>query len=125
MSPLLRELLGVLHENSSKHGKVFALTADGAAKRLKGRYGAPDSFSWEVLLSTCGTYLTNAPGFFGAANAYRSAKQLGHSVTVAEKHYTGLIRLAATAKTLDDAMGAAATLQRVSDARAKLITRSA
>lgn len=119
VSPLLRELLGVLHENSTKRGKVFALTADGAAsamKRLKGKYGAPESFSWQVLRSTCGTYLTNAPGIFGAASAYRSAKQLGHSVTVAEKHYVGLMRLPSTAKTLDDATGASAVLRRLVDA---------
>jgi integrase len=119
VSPLLRELLGVLHENGTKRGKVFALTADAAAaaaKRLKARYGAPEAFSWQVLRSTCGTYLTNAPGIFGAASAYRSAKQLGHSVTVAEKHYVGLIRLPSAAKTLDDATGAAAVLLRLVDA---------
>jgi integrase len=119
VSPLLRELLGVLHENGPKRGKVFALTADGAAaaaKRLKAKYSAPEAFSWQVLRSTCGTYLTNAPGIFGAASAYRSAKQLGHSVTVAEKHYVGLIRLPSTAKTLDDATGAAAVLRRLIDA---------
>jgi hypothetical protein len=51
----MRELLGVLHESSTKRGKVFALTADGAAaamKRLKAKYGAPESFSWQVLRST-------------------------------------------------------------------------
>jgi hypothetical protein len=69
-----------------------------------------------VLRSTCGTYLTNAPGIFGAASAYRSAKQLGHSVTVAERHYVGLIRLPVSAKTLDDATGVADALQRVTDA---------
>jgi hypothetical protein len=55
---------------------------------------------------TTGTYLTNAPGIFGAASAYRSAKQLGHSVAVAEKHYLGLVRgISPAARTLEDAMG--------------------
>jgi hypothetical protein len=44
-------------------------------------------------------------GHFGAASAYRSAKQLGHSVAVAEKHYLGLVReIPATARTLETAM---------------------
>ena len=41
---------------------------------------------------TCGTYLTNAPGIYGGASAFYSARQLGHGVEVAQKHYVGLIR---------------------------------
>jgi hypothetical protein len=62
---------------------------------------------------TCGTYLTNAPGIF-AASAYRSAKQLGHSVQVAEKHYLGLARgISPTARTLEAAMQIESVLGRV------------
>lgn len=107
VAPLLLEVLTKLHKASRKKGKVFALTYDGAssaAKRLRAKYEAPEAFSWQVLRSTCGTYLTNAPGIFGAASAYRSAKQLGHSVAVAERHYLGLIRLPPAAKTLEAAM---------------------
>jgi hypothetical protein len=58
-----------------------------------------------MLRATCGTYLTNAPGIFGAASAYRSAKQLGHSVAVAQRHYLGLIRgIPRDARTLEQAM---------------------
>lgn len=75
-------------------------------KRLKEQYGAPESFSWQVLRRTCGTFLTNAPGIFGAASAYRSARQLGHSVAVAvaEKHYLGVVKVPPEAMTLEDAM---------------------
>ena len=53
-----------------------------------------------------GAWLTNAPGIFGAASAYRSAKQLGHSVAIAEKCYLGLLRgIPREARTLDEAMG--------------------
>lgn len=116
VSPLLRDLLCALHANGSKRGKVFALTADraaAAAKRLKRKYGAPNAFTWQTQRSTCGTYLTNAPGIFGAASAYRSARQLGHSVIIAERHYVGLIRLPNTAKTLEAAMSVEAVLARV------------
>lgn len=33
-----------------------------------------------------------------------SARQLGHSVVVAEKHYTGVGRVSRDARTLEDAM---------------------
>ena len=56
--------------------------------------------------TACGTFLTNAPGIFGAASAYRSARQLGHSVAIAERHYLGLLRgIPREAHTLDEAMG--------------------
>jgi hypothetical protein len=62
-------------------------------------------FTWQALRRTCGTFLTNAPGIFGAASAYRSAKQLGHSVQIAERHYLGLVRgIARDARTLEVAM---------------------
>lgn len=63
-----------------------------AAKRLRCHFGAPEGFGWQMLRRTCGTYLTNAPSIFDAASAYQSAKQLGHSVQVAEKHYVDVAR---------------------------------
>jgi hypothetical protein len=57
------------------------------------------------LRRTTGTFLTNAPGIFGAASAYRSAEQLGHSVQVAERHYLGLVRgITPESRTLEAAM---------------------
>ena len=67
-------------------------------------FGAPP-FDWQVLRSTCATYLTNAPGIFGSATAFLSAKQLGHSVAIAEKHYLGVHRgIPRAARTLEAAM---------------------
>ena len=87
---------------------MFGLTegeAQAAAKRLREEYGAPESFTWQALRRAYGTFLTNAPGIFGAASAYRSAKQLGHSVQVAERHYLGLVRgIPREARTLEAAM---------------------
>jgi integrase len=75
------------------------LTAKGA----KG-FGAP-AFDWQTLRSSCATYLTNAPGIFGAATVFLSARQLGHSVAVAEKHYLNAFRgIPREARTLDAAM---------------------
>ncbi len=108
VSPALRTLLVTMHPDRAKNGPVFGLsraTAVAAAKRLRAEYGAPASFTWQALRRTCGTYLTNAPGIFGAASAYRSARQLGHSVQVAEKHYLGLVRgISPTARTVEAAM---------------------
>lgn len=86
-------------------------------KRLRASYGAPSSFEWQALRRTCGTFLTNAPGIFGAASAYRSARQLGHSVAVAERHYLGLERgIPREARTLEQAMQIEAEVQQILDA---------
>lgn len=107
VSPALRTMVAAMRPENAA-GPVFGVprsTVEAAAKRLRAEYGAP-AFTWQTLRRTCGTYLTNAGGIFGAASAYRSAKQLGHSVAVAEKHYLGLVRgIPATAKTLEAAMG--------------------
>lgn len=77
---------------------------DAARDRLVKKFGAP-KFDWQLLRSTCATYLTNAPGIFGAATVFLSARQLGHSVAVAEKHYLGVHRgIPREARTLDAAM---------------------
>jgi integrase len=108
VSAALRALLVKLHKQRGGQGRVFTLTeglVEAAAKRLKADYGAPNSFTYQGLRRTCETYLVNAPGIFGAASAYRAAKQLGHSVQVAEKHYLGLVRgIPRQARTLEAAM---------------------
>lgn len=107
VSPALRAMLAAMRVRSGGRGTVFQLSrgsAGAAIKRLQGEYGAP-AFSAQTLRRTCGTYLTNAPGIFGAASAYRSAKQLGHAVQVAERHYLGLVRgISREAQTLEAAM---------------------
>ena len=117
VSPALRTLLSSLRLRSGGRGYVFGgetpytvhqLTA--ARARLVADFGAPE-FSWKMLRSTCATYLTNAPGIFGAASIHLSSRQLGHSVAVAEKHYLGVHRgIPRDARTLDAAMQLEAAL---------------
>jgi integrase len=108
VSPTLRKMLATMHLASGGKGPVFAFSrtcADAAAKRLRSEYGGPAEFSWQALRRTCAVFLTNAPAIFGAASAYRSAKQLGHSVQVAERHYVDVARgISPAARTLDAAM---------------------
>ncbi|MEM7151311.1 MAG: tyrosine-type recombinase/integrase [Myxococcota bacterium] len=108
VSPRLRLLLQVM-QRCAQGSTVFegysAQSVSSARARLVRDFGAPH-FDWQGLRSTCGTYLTNAPSIFGAAAPFMSARQLGHSVVVAEKHYAGLLRgISPKARSLDAAMG--------------------
>ncbi len=107
VSPGLRTILKRMC--SQEHtGRVFGEhtgeSVSSARARLMRDFDAP-VFDWQGLRSTCGTYLSNAPSIFGAAAPFMSAKQLGHSVLVAERHYIGLLRgIPREARTLDEAM---------------------
>ena len=111
VSPALRTILKGMQKGKRDADFVFGgaepYTADmieAARDRMIELFDAP-KFDWQLLRSTCSTYLTNAPGIFGSASAYMSARQLGHSVTVAEKHYVGLHRgISRKATTLEAAM---------------------
>jgi integrase len=107
VSPALGTMLRAIRPNNAA-GSVFGLTRDEARtaeRRLRAEYGAPNGCGFQALRRTCGTFLTNAPGIFGAASAYRSARQLGHSVQVAERHYLGVVHVDPNARTLESAMG--------------------
>jgi integrase len=120
VSPRLRTLLKTLRLQAGEAPFVFGgaealdhYEADNARDRLIREFGAP-SFTWQRLRQTCGSYLTNAPGIYGAASAYRSAKQLGHSVQIAERHYLDVVRgISREARTLDDAMQIAGALDAI------------
>jgi len=120
VSPALRLLLARRQLATGGKGPVFGLTRftlDAAAKRLRD-YGAPRTFNWQALRRTCAVYLTNAPGIFGASSAYRSAKQLGHSVIVAERHYVDVAKgIPRDARTLEDAMQCAELIAEISKAQ--------
>jgi integrase len=129
VSPALRAMLAGMKLRAGRHADtlhVFGAAqpysvdmVEASRQRMMREYGAP-TFDWQGLRSTCATFLTNAHGIFGAASAYMSAKQLGHSVTVAERHYTGLIRgIPKGAHTLEAAMQIEPTM------RAMLATVSA
>lgn len=111
VSPALRSILNVMRDARKRHHAdlVFGLSPDeanAAGKRMTASFGAPLGSPWQKCRRTCGTYLTNAPGIFGAASAYRSARQLGHSVVVAERNYVGVVRgIPRHARTIESAMG--------------------
>lgn len=114
VSPALRTLLASMKlqagrdaEKQHVFGGAPGYTADlveSARARMIDEYGAP-RFDWQMLRSTCATYLTNSPGIFVAATVFLSARQLGHSVAVAERHYLGVHRgIPKDAHTLEAAM---------------------
>lgn len=117
ISPALRKMLAAMHLKSGGKGRVFGLTreeAKASLRRIVAGYGAPAGSTWQAFRRTCGCFLTNAPGIFGAASAYRSAKQLGHSVAVAERHYVDVVRgIPRDARTVEAAMQIEAELGRV------------
>lgn len=112
VSPALHRLLSAMKLRAAQQPYVFGgknpYTVDfveSTRERLIKEYGAP-AFSWQALRATCSTFLTNAPGIWGAATVFLSARQLGHSVAVAEKHYLGVHRgISRDARSLDEAMG--------------------
>lgn len=64
-------------------------------------------WTWKALRQTCGTYLACAPSIWSAASAYMTARFLGHSVQVSERHYLGVLRgLSPEARTIEAVMGA-------------------
>ncbi len=110
ITPLLEKLLATVKLKSTGEfvfGGAAQLPKSHAysvRRRLIKEFGAP-KFTWQMLRKTCGTFLSCSQGIYGSASAYRSAKRLGHSIEVAERHYVGLIRSVPTeAKTLEAAM---------------------
>jgi integrase len=88
-------------DNARGQGLLFKLTPDevkAARKRTIDDYGAP-TWSPQALRRTCSTYFTCA------FDAWRSAKSVGHSVVIAERHYAGLVDVPDDCETLEQAMG--------------------
>jgi integrase len=120
VSPALVHLLTVLKLRARDERYVFGGSApwsrhkvDAARERMIDKFGAPE-FRWQELRQTTATYLTNAPAIFPGASAWRSAKQLGHSVQIAERHYAKLHKsISPDAETLDDAMEIAGVLAEI------------
>lgn len=112
VAPVLVRLFERLRLTSGGSPFVFGRAAplprgivEAARKRLVKHYGAPP-FAWQVLRSTCATFSMNAPALFGTAGAFQSARRLGHSVVIAERHYAGLLPdVSHDARTIEAAMG--------------------
>lgn len=113
--PTVKDILGALPRRGEyvfgsvdEKGVSHPLSRD-VNKRWKNALqgSAAGKWTWQHLRQTTGTWLTNSPGIFGGSSAYRSARQLGHRVQVAEEHYLGLMRgIPPSATTLEDAMKA-------------------
>jgi integrase len=89
------------HERGKPNDRIFDFTADevrAAQRRTIEDYGAPE-WSPQALRRTCSTYFTCA------FNAWRSAKSVGHTVVIAERHYAGLVKVTPGVTTLEQAMG--------------------
>jgi integrase len=116
VAPALQRLLLAIRAGSDGSASVFGLTRDlivTAMRRLIRVFRAPD-FTWQQLRVTCATTLVNAPGIYAGAATFREAKQLGHSVAVAEKHYIGVLRgIDPSARTVEAAMGIEDLVDRV------------
>jgi integrase len=117
VAPMLRALLEATPKER-RTGRVLPpmYGTQHLADRLRENFDLPEGFQWRKLRRTCGTFLTNSPGLFAGASAYRSAKWLGHSVTIAEKHYLGIVRVSPEAKTLEAAMGVEDLLAKIVEA---------
>jgi integrase len=121
--PSVRALLAAMAIGTRSEGYVFG---DGdkpvhnnylqyAIDRLISLYGVRE-FSLQNLRQTTSTFLTNAPGIYAGASVYRSARQLGHSVEIAEKHYIDDRRhISRDARTLERAMQIEDLAQKVVD----------
>lgn len=110
--PFLPPLLERLSQRRSSDlvlGGWTPYTLRGMRRRCIERLGV--DWSFQRLRQTCGTYLTNAPGIYGGASAFKSARRLGHGVQVAERFYVGRVRVPHDAATLEDAMGIADALR--------------
>jgi len=141
VSPTLRRMLAAMKLRAGESTHVFGGKAplaksavEAARRRLVGEvpqkprkqdakrvrkaevvadYGAPKGFSWQMARSTCATFQCNAPAIFGAAAAHKSAKRLGHSITVSERFYADELSVSRTATTLEEAMGIDALMELV------------
>lgn len=102
-SPLLAALISA---PNGRTGTILGATESSlfnARQKLIDEFGAP-KFDYQKLRCTCGTYLTCAPSIWGTASPYMSARQLGHSVEIAQKHYTGVVKVSRDARTTEAAM---------------------
>ena len=116
-SPALGRLLAAQRLRTGGKGSVWGLTegeAGAAMDRLRDEYGAPPSFTYQVLRVTCQSFLASAPSIYGAASIFLAARRGGHSVQVCERHYAGAARnISPEARTIEAAMGIAKQADQV------------
>jgi integrase len=116
VSPVAVELLRVLMERKQDYvlGDEAPLTRRTSRWWMDTCQPLARPWTYRMLRQTAGSYMANAPSVWGAASAFRTARQLGHSVTVSEKHYLGLCPgIPAEARTVEAAMQAEAAFAGV------------
>ena len=117
ISPACRRLLAAQRIKRGGEGNVWGVSRETAVKamrRLRKTYGAPAAFTWQVLRSTCDSYLNSAPAIYGANAAFRAAKQLGHGVAISERYYADPIAgLSRNARDIETAMRISAEVDAV------------
>ena len=108
-SPALGGLLAAQRLRTGGRGSVvWGLTegeAGAAMDRLRDEFGAPKSFTYQILRVTCQSYLASAASIYWAASIFLAARRGGHSVAVCEKHYAGAVKnISPEARTIESAM---------------------
>jgi integrase len=107
VSPAVFQLLRVLRQRTGGAGFVFGLTThqvDSAMKRLRAHYGAPKAFDYQTLRRTASTFLGNAHGVPNGG-PYAASEQLGHSLEIMKRFYTGRVKVSPDCTSLESAMG--------------------
>ena len=108
VSPMAYAILQAMPRTAARVFPRFSVAGLGRlAARIRRHPGVPPRWTWHHCRETCATYLVCAPVIYGGASAYLAARRLGHSVAVAERHYLGLVRVDASATTLEAAWGPA------------------
>jgi integrase len=122
-APGLRRYLNARLMVTGGEGTIAALSYDQAAKmliRLRETYGGPAEFTWQTARVTCSSYLTSAPSIFGASAHAQSASRLGHSWSIAQRHYASSIAgIAGDATTLEQALRIEEHVKRACDAASR------
>lgn len=103
VSPLLAALMSAGGSGNVLAGWTKPRMAS-TRRRLIDKFGAPD-FTFQGLRRTCGTFITCAPGIYGAESPHQASQRLGHSIKVAERHYWGVVTVPREARTIEAAMG--------------------
>lgn len=116
VTPGAGRVLQALRERQRAPRVIPWLRTQSAAKwimrRLRRAPGVPGDVTWKGLRSTAGTFLA-CSNVWPSSPHYRTARQLGHSVSTSERYYLGLVQVEPTARTLEEAMGVAELVEAI------------
>jgi integrase len=105
-SPSLLDLLRAMRERDPDGTHVFdwpSSSWSGVRCVLESMAGV--HFEARTLRRTCSTVLVNATAMHGDASAWKASKRSGHSVSMLEDRYGGLMDVPEDAKTIESALG--------------------